>query len=394
MSSSNLVRLTFIEEAVLGETPIVGNFQTARFTSESLSGTPGTTESQQIRSDRMSSGQIVTSLEVGGEINFELAKEPSLDLLIGSAMMNNWSVVAPVVDDLTIDAVAKTITRSVGDFNADLDVGDIFTTFAFTITENNTQFQVLEIVAPTIIRVSMPAGVVTEIGAGNSFKRADRISIGTLKRSFSMEKAFLDLTNKAINYKGMLANSLSLNVAYGEIVNGSIGLMGTEYEAVNSPVDFLTNSRVVTPSGTTNSLNGSIDMPFISSSAVGILQDVGFCIQSLGLELSNNLSAQNCIGKVEAADYSIGTAAISIDLSAYLADDNWSLLQKKLTQEEFAMGFMLKNSDGWLGFYLPAIQVSFDDPSSGGANQEISLEMSGMAKVGPNGESSLYIYRS
>ena len=159
--------------------------------------------------------------------------------------------------------------------------------------------------------------------------------------------------------------------------------------------------RIVLPSvmnslaaATTNSLNGSIDMPFLASSAIGTLQEVGFCIQSLGLELNNSLTAQNCIGKVEAADFSPGTAQISVDLSAYLANDNWSLLQKKLTQEPFALGFMLRNVDGWYGFYLPAIQVSFDDPSSGGANQEISLDMSGTAKVGPNGESALYIYRA
>lgn len=394
MSSSNLVRLTFIEEATLGQTPVVGNFNTARFTSESLSGTPGTTESQQIRSDRMSSGQIVTSLAVGGEINFELAKESPLDILMSSAMMGAWSVVAPVAVDLDLDAVAKTITRASGDFNADLDVGDIFTASAFTNAENNTQYQVLEIVSPLVIRCSMPAGVVTEVGTGTSFHRADRIAIGTTKKSFSMEKAFLDLSNKALIYKGLLANSMSLKVAYGEIVNGSFGFVGTEYQSADAANEFITDGRVISAPATTNSLNGSIDMPFISSSAVGVLQDVGFCIQSLGLELSNNLTAQNCIGKVEAADFSAGTAQISIDMAAYLADSNWSLLQKKLSQAAFSMGFMLKNLDGWYGFYLPAIQVSFDDPSSGGANQEISLDMKGTAKVGPAGESALYIYRS
>lgn len=394
MSSSNLVKVSIIEEVVLGETPVAGNFSTVRFTGESLSGTPGTTESQQIRSDRMSSGQIVTSLEVGGEINFELAKESVLDLLMSSAMMNSWSVAAPVVIDLDLDATAKTIDRVGGDFNADLDVGDIFTASGFTNVENNTQFQVLEIVSATQVRVSMPDGVVTEVGTGTSFKRADRISIGTAKKSFSMEKAFLDLTDKALLYRGLLVNSMSLNVAYGEIINGSFGLVGTGYDSANSAVEFMTNGRTVNAPATTNSLNGSIDMPFINSSSVGTLQDVEFCIQSVGIELTNNLTAQNCIGKVEAADFSAGTAGISIDLSAYLANDNWSLLQKKLTQESFALGFMVRNLDGWYGFYLPALQVTFDDPSSGGANQEVSLEMSGMAKIGTNGESSLYLFRS
>lgn len=394
MSSSNLVRLTFIEESVLGTTPGAGNFNTARFTSESLSGTPGTTESQQIRSDRLASGQIVTSMEVGGEVGFELAKETALDLLIASAMMSSWDIVAAVTVDLEIDATAKTIERASGDWNTGFDVGDIVTTTGFVGATNNTQFQILEIVSATVIRCSMPAGVVSEVGTGTTVKRADRISIGTTKKSFSMEKAFLDLTTKAIIYKGMLASSLSLNVAYGEIVSGSIGFSGTDYTTADTSGEFITDGRTITAPATTNSLNGSIDMPFIASSSVGTFDGVDFCIQSLALELNNNLQAQQCIGSVSPQDYSAGTANISIDLSAYLANDNWSLLAKKLSQESFAIGFLLKNVDGWYGFYIPAVQVSFDDPSSGGANQEISLEMSGTAKVGANGESSLYIYRS
>lgn len=66
MSSSNLVRVAFIEEVAYGVTPGAGNFETARFTSENLSGTPDTVESQQIRTDRMSSGQVVTGLQVAG----------------------------------------------------------------------------------------------------------------------------------------------------------------------------------------------------------------------------------------------------------------------------------------------------------------------------------------
>ena len=102
MSSSNLVRLAFIPEVTYGVTPGAGNFTTARFTSEGLSGTPQTVESQQIRTDRMSSGQVVVGLEVGGEVPFELAKEDAIDSLIESAMYNTWNVLAPITVDLDI----------------------------------------------------------------------------------------------------------------------------------------------------------------------------------------------------------------------------------------------------------------------------------------------------
>jgi len=127
---------------------------------------------------------------------------------------------------------------------------------------------------------------------------------------------------------------------------------------------------------------------------VGVLDTVTFCIQSVTLSLNNNLTPQNCIGKIAATNFNPGTANISVELSAYLSDSNWAILAKKLTQESFSLAFQVKNSDGWYGFYLPALQVSFSDPSSGGNNSDVMLSMSGTAKVGSNGESSLFIFKS
>lgn len=396
MSSSNLVRVTFIEEAILGETPVSGDFESVRLNSESLSGTPTTTASAQIRSDRMSSGQIAVGLEVGGEVSFELAKDAAFEKFMESSMLDEWDTQAPVTVDLEIDATAKTITRASGDFNATLDVGDIISLSGFTNSVNNTQAQVVAINSATEIKVvfNEAAGeAVDETGSGTEYQRADRLRIGQNKKSFSMEKAFLDLSNKALVYRGMMANTMSLNVAYGEIISGSFGFSGTKYEPVDSAIEFITNGRSIIPTSTTNAFNGSIDMPFVNSSSTGVLDEAVFCIQSVALNLNNNMQPQTCIGEAAPKDYSPGEASIEISLSAYLADSNWDFLSRKLSQEPFALGFMVKNGGGFYGFYLPAIQTSFSDPASAGANQQISIEMTGTAKIGANGESALYIYR-
>lgn len=396
MSSSNLVRVTLIEETTYGETPGTGNFETARFTSESLSGTPETTESAQIRVDRLSSGQVVTGLTVGGDLNFELAKEDALDLFFKSAMLNEWVTSSLVTVDLTLDTVAKTLTRASGDWNVDSQVGDIITLAGFVNTANNTEVQIAEINSATEVRVVLPESVtfVDETGSGTSFQVADYLTIGTVKKSFSMEKAFLDLTDRAINYTGMTVANMSLSVAFGELANGTFTFSGNGYDPVELAADFLTDGRTINGAATSNTMNGSVDMPFIANSAVGPYDDSTFCIQSVSIELNNNLTTQNCIGQIAPDDYSPGTAAISVGLSAYLADGNWDIIAKKLTQEPFAVGFLIKNLDGFYGFYMPSVQVSFEDPASPGQNQDVILDMSGVAKVGPNGESSLRIYRS
>lgn len=396
MSSSNLVRLSVIEEAVLGQTPVSGNFSTVRFNSENLSGTPTTTQSQQIRSDRLSSGFTNVGVEIGGDISFELAKDAVFEKFMESAMLNLWNVQALQTVDLEIVASAKTIERASGDWNSTLEVGDIITLAGFTSAVNNTQAQVIEIQSATIIKVvfnETNGVVVDEVGVGTTYKRADKLSIGSTKKSFTFEKAFLDLTTKALIYRGKMANTMALNVAYGEIINGTFGFNGTKYETADTAAEFATFGRTIDAASTTNAMNGSVDMPFVISSSAGTLDEATFCIQSVALNLNNNMQAMTCIGENSPVDYSPGEATVEISLSAYLADANWNLLAKKITQDPFALGFLVKNAGGFYGFYMPAVQTSFSDPSSAGANQQISIELTGQAKVGASGESSLFIYR-
>lgn len=395
MSSSNQVRVTALKEVVYGVTPGAGNFETVRYTSEALSGSPETTESQQIRTDRQSSGQVVTGLTVGGDTNHELAKEDVTDDFIESAMYSTFATSAPVAVDLTIDTTLKTIVRAAGDWTSDpIVVGDLLSLTAFANTENNVEVMVTSVDNATTIKFAGPDGMLDETGSGTSYELNDKISIGTTKTSFSMEKQFLDLTTKGINYRGMIASQMGLTFNYGEIAGLTFTFQGNDYETADQAAELMTDGRTINSASTTNSMNGSVDMPFIINGSTGVIDKTTFCIQSVEFTLNNNLTAQTCIGQVAPQDYSEGTAQIEVSLSAYLADDNWELLAKKLSQEPFAVGFMVKNVDGYYAFFLPAVQVSFDDPSSQGQNQDVILNMTGTAKVGANGESALTIYKS
>lgn len=393
MSSSNRVRVVSITETVYGETPAAGNFDSARFVSESLSGTPDTAESQLIREDRMSSGQIVVGLTVGGELTTELAKDSTLEEWFESAMYSTWVTTAPVVIDLSLDVSAKTLTRSGGDWNGQVRKGDIVILTGFTNTINNNEVMVANIVSATVIDVIVPDTMVTEVSSGNSFEVADYLEIGVTKKSFSMEKAFLDLTDKAINYRGMIVASMTLNATWGEIVSASFTFSGNDHEPVEAAAGFITDSRTINPAATTNPMNGSVDMPFIANDAGGTFEGSAFCIQSVETVLNNNLTPQTCIGEAAPNDYSEGVAQIAVSLNAYLEDSDWNLIAKKIDQTPFAIGYIVKNSGGFYGVFMPAVQVSFEDPASAGQNQDVFINASGTAKIGANGEKSLRIYR-
>lgn len=369
------------------------DWNTARFTQEKYSGTPQTTESAQIRTDRMSSGQVVTGLKVDGGHTFELAKEVALEDFMESAMLNPWTSSVKKTRALTIDNTAKTITAVAGSFITDgLVVGDIIVLSAFTASGNNVPVQVTA-VGTLVISYAGPSGMSDGTGGSSAYQRADKLTIGTTQKSLSIEKAFLDLTTKAILYKGCLVSQMSLDISYGQLITGTFDTSANHYDTADAANEFMTDGEYIDDPATTNTMNGSVDMPFTTTDVTGAYAQDGFCIQSLKIQMNNNFQPQTCIGNAAPEAYSPGTAQIKVDLSSYLKDANWDLLARKLSQASFALGFMVKNTDGWYGFFMPAIQVSFDDPASGGANQLISLAMSGTAKVGASGESALSIFR-
>lgn len=369
-----------------------GDFKTARFISETLSGSPQTAESQQIRTDRMSSGQVVTGLTVQGNQSFELAKETALEDFMESAMYNAWDTLAPVTRSVAISVSGKTLTAVAGSWVTDgYKVGDFVRLSGFVASGNNVDVMITS-VATLILGFNGPTGMSDETHSA-TVTRHDKLSIGTTKKSLTIEKAFTDLTTKALNYRGMIASSMELTVEYGSLITGQFGFSGNGYESADAASEFASYLHYFLDPATTNTLNGSVDMPFLSTNVTGSYATDAFCIQKAGINLSNNLNPQNCIGRVAPEDYTPGTAQIQVTLSSYLKDGNWDLLAKKLSQDSFALGFIVKNSGGGYGFYMPAVQVSFDDPASGGANQDISMDMSGTAKVGASGESALCLYK-
>jgi len=371
-----------------------GSFRTARFTSEQYSGTPETTESAQIRTDRQSSGQIVTGLAVDGGHSFELAKERAIEDFLESAMFNSWQTFSVVNDTFSLNLTTKKLIRTTGSFiDEGVVVGDFLILSNFAVAGNNAIVMANNVTALEVT-FAHPTGMVDAVAEAASYQRADKIVIGTTKKSLTIEKTFLELSNKALIYRGCLVSQMDLTIEYGSLVSGSFDTQGNDYDSADAANEFASYLEYFDDPATTGTLNGSVDMPFVATNVNGSWTQDDFCLQNLNLSLNNNLTVQNCIGKAAPEDYSAGTAQIGAELSSYLKDANWPMLARKLSQEAFSIGFMVKNIDGWYGFYIPALQVSFDDPSSGGANQEVSMEMTGVAKVGPGGESALAIFRA
>lgn len=407
MSSSNLVSVVYAPETVYGvtDTPLSGDtYYTAVFTSESLTGTPATTESEEIRTDRLSGGQVVTGLSVEGGLDFELKPDRFHDDFLEAGMMTNWVLAGSSAEtvDLTPDPADNQ--------KATLTIGGDFSTIGGGIVANDIiqlvpgtgspiVLSVISVDSTTELTVATMRGEPAIVAGAYSVLRPQYLDIGAVKRSFVIGKAYKDVLVSPGNvdeysqtYNGELVSGFSLSMTTGEIVNGSYTLLGNGYTQTTPSLEqqVVAAGGTVTPAGTANPLNASVDVPVVTARG----EATSWCMQSLTLELDNGLDPQTCIGKIAPTDFALGQAQVSISASIYLSETSYlDFMPAKLSQEPVSISVSTLNADGGYAFVLSAVQLTFPDPSSQGRNQQTTIEASGVAKVGDGGESSLRIYK-
>lgn len=403
MSSSNLVSIVYEEEAEYGVRvePSAGSLMyTARFTDESLSGTPATTTSTELRVDRMSSGQVVTGLDVGGGINFELSDDQFFDDWLEAAMMNRWVAEQPLATTVTLvpdGADDQKAVLTITDEFAAAVVGSVIT---FTTGAGDSVVcQVMTVDTPsTVFTVGTKRGEAAVSAESLTIAIPSYVDIGAEQISFLVNKSYTDVEHDATTdvhsqtYGGSLVSGFSINAAYGEIVTGTFNSLGNSYllEEPSYQQQVVTAGGTITPAGTSNPLNASIDVPLVMVAG----EPTDFCIENLTIELDNGLTPQNCIGKTAPTGYTLGTAAITVNTSIYLSDTAYdSFMPAKLTQDPISMLVTMENQDGGYIFELTAVQLSFPDPAATGQNQQTMIEAAGVGKVGPNGTSSLRVHK-
>lgn len=382
MSSSNLVRIAAVAEVTPGTTPGTA-FATVRKVSDSLSGTPVTAESAEARADRQTAGQLQVGLEVAGDVEVELSPQAIYTSFLSSAMKSAITAAAPSA--ATTIAVSDTdeITITGADLTTLFDVNDLIRITGFSNAANNVLALVVSRTA-TVMQVLTKNPLVVEADTGTSeITRPSYYEIGTTEKTFTIEKRFMDLTDRSLVYRGASVDAFSVNFEYGSIVTATFGFVATDYEA---PVALVPSS--VTAADGVNAYNASSDVGLVIVDG----EVAPFCIQSFGLELANNSQANNCVGTLAPTGYTLGSAAVSVSLSAYLADSNWDYIDKKINNESVSILSVAENSAGGIAFYVPSVQLSFPDPAGEGRDAQVTLEMAGTAKYDATLGNTMRIY--
>lgn len=290
MSSANYVVLRYVEETTYGQTPANStDWQEVRYTSESLTGTPKTEQSKEVRSDRQIGDQFKVSVEVNGDVDGELSYG-SYDSWIEGAMCNSWT--------------------------------------------------------------------------------SNEITTGTTAKSYSIEKEFSDLSaHKYIIFKGERVNTLEFNIAYGSPVTVSFGFAGNHVSGSDTSAVGTGSSASPTTTRVMNSVSDVINLKIDGGAFTG-------CLNSLKLNINNNLDPVECIGSDAPKDQNLGTSEVTGTIDAYLDIDGSNMswyTDKILNQNSMSLEFTITDGTNSYTFHIPAMILSGDAPQSGGLNEKVTI---------------------
>lgn len=389
MSSGNLIQHSYLKEAIYGELNAAGDFQSISKTSAAFTGTPVVTQSATVRSDRLPSGNIITGLDITGDLSNELASTVIHDEFIAATMMNPWDATpVPVTLDLAYNSATGVMTTTSGDFTAIFAADDPFTLTGLLspadVYNVTTLFVVTNIIDPLNINVVTATGVSSFdaiAGAAVDIIKGVPTTIGNTQFSYTFEKKYLDLAAKSILYFGKLFNGFTMEFNYGSPVTVGYELLGASKELPVTPVTQPEGARVVAAVPAEIYMNPSTSIPMLMIDG----EVATSCIEGITLTLNNGLSAKNCVGQLEKEGYDLGQASIEVTVNAHFSDSNYPFLQRILDQDTVTLAWPVIDPNGNGYYFEVSCQLTGDDPDVTGQDAQALLELSGSGAIGDTG---------
>jgi hypothetical protein len=185
---------------------------------------------------------------------------------------------------------------------------------------------------------------------------------GTTRKSFSIEKAYLDIT-QFMQFTGMVPNTFSLDIAAGSPITGSLEFLG------KTPDDALTQASVansVVDATTTAVMNAIGNVGTIQEGGADLS---GVYIRNASFSINNNLRVRNAIGYDSAIDVKLGRQEVTGSIEAYFADE--TLYDKFAAGTETSLSLPVALDGDSYTFLFPRIKYESASESGGGSDQDV-----------------------
>lgn len=356
--------LAYVEEVTFDTPPTTG-FKLLRNTGESLNTGIDTAQSDEIDADRQFTGTVQVAGSSAGDVNLQLSYGEYDDFLEAVLQSANWS--AGYSD--TITAVATrvcTVTSTVG-----LKCGVLIKITGLTVTADDGVFTVESVADSTtftVVETITDEAVATAAAANDG-----TIENASVDRSFCFEKNFIvDAVDNYFLMSGLKASSLSLSMAAGAIVNGSVSFSGAT--GAGSATSQEAGSYL--PVGTNELMNGVSNVKGLSLNAVdpaGAFTLIAATFQELGLSVDNSLRDQPAVGSLYPAG--IGSGRIKVEATSSIYFSSRTIFDEFLVNGSVQLRFQLTDSkDAYgnrYGFVLPELKIASHEVVASGPDSDV-----------------------
>jgi hypothetical protein len=169
-------------------------------------------------------------------------------------------------------------------------------------------------------------------------------------KSFTIEKRF-DMgegSYEYFRYRGMVPNTLTLNIGADSIITGSVEFIGKREDVAST----LISGASYTDATGNPVLNATRDFAMFS-----IGGDVNNYVSNMDMSISNNLRAQRAVAHLEGIGVGTGNFTVTGSMTVYFK--NRAVYDKYLNNESVALSFILGEEGGkQYKFTLPKIKFS------------------------------------
>lgn len=369
MSDSNRIKISIVEETEEGVTPSA-NLQDLNYTSESLTGSASSVQSQQVRSSGNIRDLIRTGFNAGGGINLELGHQ-YCEQILRAAFRSDWGTATNLTDtDLTMAVAGSvgTITDAAGNGFANLKENDIIMSSGWATAGNNGPLLVIDKVADDEIDVMAiePSKTLTAEAAGASVTITSKsVRNANTKRSFSIERYFTDVT-QYMAFLGMIVDTMKIELGAGAVATINVTFQGTKHPAVSATIGqgydaASTNDVIDTFKGYKGALISNNGAAF--SAADGAVSRIEFMI-------TNSVRIETALGDTKITG--MGDFDVKVNYDMYFKNQTYYEQFQNNGYSSIAFA-VLDGSDQGLGVTVPKMKYSQADAPAPGRNQSVTV---------------------
>lgn len=196
----------------------------------------------------------------------------------------------------------------------------------------------------------------------------DRIRNGTIKKSYTIERRFLD--HSPVTYEvftGMVLNTLSINAPSKSIVTATANFMGKDAQVSN----IRTSGATDVSAPTNDVMNTTSNVGRIASNGVAIGSPN--YITEVNIQINNNRRRQDAVGELGSVGIGSGEFNISGNHNTYFG--NKSLLEGLINNTATSFDMRFSKNNKVMLIDLPNVKYSSGSPDVGGKNQDVFLNL-------------------